>query len=45
MPEQTSFAMRGLGWVLAAMGVALFAVILTLTVIQRLLFGKAEVGY
>ena len=29
----------------AAMGVALFAVILTLTVIQRLLFGKAEIGY
>jgi len=25
MPEQTSFAMRGLGWVLAAMGVALLA--------------------
>jgi multiple sugar transport system permease protein len=29
----------------AAIGVALFALIFTLTLIQRLLFGKAEIGY
>jgi multiple sugar transport system permease protein len=41
---QTAFTDIQFGYA-AAMGVALFAVILTLTVIQRLLFGKAEVGY
>jgi multiple sugar transport system permease protein len=41
---QTAFTDIQFGYA-AAMGVALFAVILTLTVIQRLLFGKAEIGY
>ena len=41
---QTAFQNIEFGYA-AAMGVALFAVILTLTVIQRLLFGKAEIGY
>ena len=41
---QTAFQNIQFGYA-AAMGVALFAVILTLTLVQRLLFGKAEIGY
>ena len=41
---QTAFQDIEFGYA-AAMGVALFAIIFTLTLIQRLLFGKAEIGY
>lgn len=41
---QTAFQNIKFGYA-AAMGVALFAIIFTLTLLQRLLFGKAEVGY
>jgi multiple sugar transport system permease protein len=41
---QTAFQNIKFGYA-AAMGVALFAIIFTLTLIQRFLFGKAEVGY
>jgi len=41
---QTAFQNIKFGYA-AAMGIALFAIIFTLTLLQRLLFGKAEVGY